>query len=354
MIAHAIKKQYNISQGSLPCLRLTAGSLLEELPEYEKRMERQMIQDIAPHRFDNSFRVQKPEVSDYAFYIKDNRTLLIDRGSVFGIPTMGELEAVLPGAQERAVYLFAIDEKPYFLIEDRSDGKENRTEDKLEETTEEKSLAEKSLTEKNLAEKNEDSLGTLFEWKGTQYFRTMEPEFHAFAAITATQLWRWRQSRRFCGRCGGRTEDSMKERARVCPSCGQIEYPKICPAVIVAVTNGDKLLMSRYRSRSYGGYALIAGFVEIGETFEETVRREVMEEVGLRVKNVRYFKSQPWAFTDTEMIGFFAELDGDDTIKLEEEELAEAGWYHRDEIPDDEVLISVGSDMKMAFKYNRF
>ena len=109
--------------------------------------------------------------------------------------------------------------------------------------------------------------------------------------------------------------------------------------------------MSKYRGRTYRGYALIAGFVEIGETFEETVHREVMEEVGLKVKNIRYFKSQPWAFTDTEMIGFYAELDGDDSIRLQEDELAEAGWYTREEIPDDEVLISVGSEMKMAFKY---
>lgn len=145
--------------------------------------------------------------------------------------------------------------------------------------------------------------------------------------------------------------DSQSERALVCPVCGQTEYPKICPAVIVAVTDGERLLMSRYRGRAYRGYALIAGFVEIGETFEETVRREVMEEVGLKVKNIRYYKSQPWAFTDTEMIGFFAELDGDDRIRLQEDELSEAGWYHRDEIPEDTSLISVGSEMKMAFKH---
>ena len=145
--------------------------------------------------------------------------------------------------------------------------------------------------------------------------------------------------------------ESTVERALACPECGQTEYPKISPAVIVAITDGDRLLMSRYRDRPYRGYALIAGFVEIGESFEDTIRREVMEEVGLKVKNIRYFGSQPWAFTDTEMIGFFAELDGDGTIRLQEDELSEAGWYHRDEIPDDELRISVGSEMKMAFKY---
>ena len=112
--------------------------------------------------------------------------------------------------------------------------------------------------------------------------RAMEPMHQAFAAITAVQLWRWKQSRQFCGRCGAKTQDSKNERALVCPVCGQTEYPKISPAVIVAITNGNKLLMSRYRVNhsTYRGYALIAGFVEIGETFEETVRREVMEEVG--------------------------------------------------------------------------
>lgn len=292
-----------------------------------------MIQDIAPHKYDNAFSGRRPELKDYVLLVHNNAALLISRNAKaqdksanrenqeehFEIPTLSELTEAVPDVQERAVYLFSIDEKPYFLLEQK-EGEE------IEEN------------------------GCLV-WKGTQYFRKMEPMFQAFAAITATQVWRWRESRKFCGHCGAKTTDSKTERALVCPVCGQIEYPKISPAVIVAVTNGDKLLMSKYRGRSYGGYALIAGFVEIGETFEETVHREVMEEVGLKVKNIRYFKSQPWAFTDTEMIGFYAELDGDDSICLQEDELAEAGWYTREEIPDDEVLISVGSEMKMAFKY---
>ena len=220
------------------------------------------------------------------------------------------------------------------------------------------------VSDKNNMEAGKTDSGTLegaekeleqlyYAWKTPTDIRAMEPMHQAFAAITAVQLWRWRQSRQFCGRCGAKTEDSKIERAIVCPVCGQTEYPKISPAVIVAITNGDKLLMSRYRVNhsTYRGYALIAGFVEIGETFEETVRREVMEEVGLKVKNIRYFKSQPWAFTDTEMIGFFAELDGDDKIRLQEDELSEAGWYTREEIPDDARLISVGTEMKMYFKY---
>lgn len=127
--------------------------------------------------------------------------------------------------------------------------------------------------------------------------------------------------------------------------------PKICPAVVVAIRNGDKLLMSRYARGTYRRYALIAGYVEVGETFEECVRREVMEEVGLKVKNIRYYKSQPWSFSDSVMIGFTADLDGDDTIRLEEDELAEAGWFSRDEIVEYPPYISVGHEMMKAFKY---
>lgn len=295
-----------------------------------------MIQDIAPHRYDNTYHIQKPGAQDYVFCIQRGRILLRETAEehVLTIPRREEIEAAVPELMDRAVYLFSVDEKPYFLV-----------------SVPEKEAEEILAKLKEGAEKEPEQL--YYAWKTPTDIRAMEPMHQAFAAITAVQLWRWRQSRQFCGRCGAKTEDSKIERALVCPVCGQTEYPKISPAVIVAITNGDKLLMSRYRVNhsTYRGYALIAGFVEIGETFEETVRREVMEEVGLKVKNIRYFKSQPWAFTDTEMIGFFAELDGDDKIRLQEDELSEAGWYTREEIPDDARLISVGTEMKMYFKY---
>lgn len=295
-----------------------------------------MIQDIAPHRYDNTYHIQKPGAQDYVFCIQKGRILLRETAEehVLTIPRRKEIEAAVPELMDRAVYLFSVDEKPYFLV-----------------SVPEKEAEEILAKLKEGAEKEPEQL--YYAWKTPTDIRAMEPMHQAFAAITAVQLWRWRQSRQFCGRCGAKTEDSKIERALVCPVCGQTEYPKISPAVIVAITNGDKLLMSRYRVNhsTYRGYALIAGFVEIGETFEETVRREVMEEVGLKVKNIRYFKSQPWAFTDTEMIGFFAELDGDDKIRLQEDELSEAGWYTREEIPDDARLISVGTEMKMYFKY---
>ncbi len=328
-----------------------------------------MIQDILPHKYDNSFK--QPALAKDSFLLYIHRGTILLRGrdeqreenqkegkkqdyrekiyasahtlpapDALELPAAAQLEetGLIPELSARAEYLFSIDEIPYFMVRSA-----------------EGDPALKLAEEENQETFHEDGQDGCrkFSFQGPAYFRIMQPEYQAFAAITAVQLFRWKESRKFCGCCGSRTEDSRTERALVCTKCGHTEYPKICPAVIVAVTDGDRLLMSRYKGRAYRGYALIAGFVEIGETFEETVRREVMEEVGLKVKNIRYYKSQPWAFTDTEMIGFFAELDGDDAIRLQEDELSEAGWYHRDEIPEDVSSISVGSEMKMAFKHQR-
>ena len=129
-----------------------------------------------------------------------------------------------------------------------------------------------------------------------------------------------------------------------------MEFPKICPAVIIGVTDGNRILMSKYAGRSYKKYALLAGFTEIGETVEETVAREVMEEVGLKVKNIRYYKSQPWAFSDTLLMGFYCDLDGDVEVTLDEEELALAEWFERDEIPVEPSRDSLTNEMIIKFK----
>ena len=96
--------------------------------------------------------------------------------------------------------------------------------------------------------------------------------------------------------------------------------------------NGDRILLTKYAGRDFAHYALIAGFTEIGETFEDTVRREVMEEAGIRVKNIRYYKSQPWGIVDDLLAGFFCDVDGDPTIHMDSSELKEAAWHTRDEI----------------------
>src|SRR3712207_1903524 len=145
-------------------------------------------------------------------------------------------------------------------------------------------------------------------------------------------------------------EMGSKERVMICPNCGNHVYPKIVPAVIVGIRNGDKLLMTKYRGRGIGYYALVAGFMEIGETFEDTVRREVMEETGLKVKNIRYYKSQPWGIVDDILAGFWCEVDGDDTIRMDQEELKEAAWFARDEIEGQPDNLSLTNEMMMRFK----
>lgn len=146
----------------------------------------------------------------------------------------------------------------------------------------------------------------------------------------------FRLDRKFCGRCGHPTIHSTTERACICPECGQIEYPKISPAVIIAIvdTEQDKILLTRYAGGSYRHWALVAGFVEVGETFKGAARREIMEEVGLKVSDLVYYKSQPWSFSDSAMIGFFAKLEGDPSITLQESELGEAKWFSREDVPD--------------------
>ena len=141
-----------------------------------------------------------------------------------------------------------------------------------------------------------------------------------------------------------------KERMLRCEECHNVEFPKICPAVIVGVTDGNRILMSKYAGRTYKNYALIAGFTEIGETVEQTVAREVMEEVGLKVKNIRYYKSQPWSFSDTLLMGFYCYLDGEDKITLDKNELALAEWFDRADIPEIRSVESLTNDMILRFK----
>ncbi len=142
----------------------------------------------------------------------------------------------------------------------------------------------------------------------------------------------WYKRTKFCGACGQETIVRTDERAKTCAHCGNRIYPQISPVVIVGVTHEDKLLLTKYANREYSRYALVAGFVEVGETLEDAAKREVMEETGVRVKNIAYFNSQPWGITGGLLSGFFAELDGDNTITLDTQELKEASWISVEEI----------------------
>ena len=170
-----------------------------------------------------------------------------------------------------------------------------------------------------------------------------------YAAMTAWHLYCWYRSNRFCGSCGEKTAHDEKERMVRCPACGNMVYPRISPAVIVGVTDGDRILLTKYAGRGYTHYALIAGYTEIGETMEQTVHREVMEEVGLNVKNIRYYKSQPWGVDGNVLMGFYCDLDGADKIVLDERELSVAQWHHRCSLPIEDDTISLTREMIRIF-----
>jgi NAD+ diphosphatase len=148
----------------------------------------------------------------------------------------------------------------------------------------------------------------------------------------AVQLVAWDRTHRYCGRCGTPTEESQGERAKRCPVCGLLAFPRLAPAVIVLVTRDDELLLARNANFPVAMYSTIAGFVEPGETLEEAVRREVKEEVGVEVGDVRYFASQPWPFPHSLMLGFTATWASGDVV-VDEREIADARWFHRDALP---------------------
>ena len=290
-----------------------------------------MIHKIEPHKYYPEFRNQEPKTTDYLLLFDGEKVYLPGKNisssdaAQLSLPTFEEVHRLLSVRQP--MDRFFLDSEYLFSIDDRA-----------------------------FYRKTAEDAGALMIPDDHLYpsgvFRNFEPEYLAFAGITATQINRFRLDRRYCGRCGHPTVPSTTERACICPECGQIEYPKISPAVIIAIvdTGRDKILLTRYAGGSYRHWALVAGFVEVGETFKGAARREIMEEVGLKVSDLVYYKSQPWSFSDSAMIGFFAKLDGDPAITLQESELGEAKWFSRDEVPDLPSTISVGQEMISLFK----
>lgn len=180
--------------------------------------------------------------------------------------------------------------------------------------------------------------------------RAKLPQWLAFAMVTGHHLATWYGDHRYCGRCATPLTHKDDERALVCPECGHIIYPDIAIAVIVGIRDGERMILSRYAHGNYRNYALIAGFVEIGEALEDAVRREIMEEVGLRVKNIRYFDNQPWGFSRSLLVGFFCDLDGSPDITLDRNELSEALWMEREFMPKSDATLSLTAKMMEAFR----
>ncbi|MBF7682868.1 NAD(+) diphosphatase [Acinetobacter sp. B5B] len=151
-------------------------------------------------------------------------------------------------------------------------------------------------------------------------------------ASRAIQLLEWKKNHQFCGRCGEKTTTHPTEYCMGCQQCGLRQYPRINPCIITIITKGDHVLLAKSVHRKDQMYGLIAGFVEVGETLEQAVARETLEEVGIRVKNIRYLNSQPWPFPSNLMLGFHAEYDSGE-ICLQEDEIADAQFFSRDHLP---------------------
>lgn len=271
-----------------------------------------MIQDIAPLRLDNQYAHRRdiaPGATVFVFRGKDGLVSLQN-----GELILPEYTQLAPGMDEW-VYLFSIGGVPCYLARLREDY----------------------------------PLPEGFAFDNVRTHRLLMPKAAVFAEFTAWHLYVWYRDNRFCGRCGTPVVHDGVERMLRCPSCGNMIFPKICPAIITGVLDGDRILLTKYAGRGYKNFALVAGFTEIGETAEETVAREVFEEAGLRVKNIRYWATQPWGIDCDLLLGYFCEVDGSREIRIDPGELAMAGWYRRDELDIPADHMSLTNDMIRAF-----
>jgi NAD+ diphosphatase len=170
------------------------------------------------------------------------------------------------------------------------------------------------------------------------FFRV--PETLLAIGARAFQIVEWDRTHRYCGRCGAPTRDKASERAKECPVCGYVAYPRVSPAMMALVTRGRELLLARAHRFPPGRYSALAGFVEPGETIEDCVRREVKEEVGIDVDGITYFASQSWSFPHSLMIAFTAEYAGGD-LRPDGREIAEVRWFAPDALPDMPPSLSI-------------
>ncbi|WP_022775285.1 NAD(+) diphosphatase [Butyrivibrio sp. AE2015] len=301
-----------------------------------------MLQDIKPLELKNHYDPTiKPENNDLviAFVCADKgKELLInidENSKKITYPTVSEIQYYLGGhtVDEALIYIFSIGKERFFLLRPE--------------------IADKVFVIDVDEKSAYTNLPANFEFELMAIFRReyFDPQHYVYAAYTALQLHEWYQVTKFCGKCGALNEDHKSERARICPQCGNVIYPRINPAVIIGVTDKEtnKMILTKYRT-GFAHNALVAGFTEIGETLEETVKREVMEEVGLEVTNIRYYKSQPWGIASDILAGFFCDVAGKKDITMDQSELKYAEWVSPEDVQLQPLEYSLTNEMMKLFK----
>jgi len=273
-----------------------------------------MIHEIFPHQFDNHFIItDNIAKDDYILHYNEKSLLLKINGDEFQLPTKKDVSDILDTTE--STFLFSLNGVRCFLVWN----------------------ATKLIDDR-------------FVYKEISSFRTLNPREIAWICIVGFQLNNWYLENKFCGKCGTKTAEKPDERAIICPNCNTVVFPKISPAIIVAILCKNKILLAHNSNFEQKRYSLVAGYVDVGETLEETVMREVKEEVGLDVKNIRYYKSQPWAFSGSMMIGFTAEADDTQPIRPDNVEITEADWFSRENLPNHPPKISIAGEMIDKFE----
>lgn len=318
-----------------------------------------MFQDIEPSVFNNDFAWVEPERHDRVLVYRANNVLtalssdlagdeqadgheclslhfpsygaLCDCGAVGALDDEARTKRI-DGAIPEAVYLFTVGETSYFRCD-----------------------IDDVALDRALEAQGDCDEAFRYSFLPVSRLHAYGPRHRVFAGMVGYEYHVWYDGRRFCGRCGARMAYGLPERMMQCPSCGALDFSKLFPAVIVGIVDRerDRVLVSRYANREYKRYALIAGFCEMGETVEQTVHREVKEEVGLEVTGLRYYKSQPWPDSNSLLFGFFCDLDGAAAIKLDDHELEHAEWLPREELPTDEADYSLTRDMMRVLRERR-
>ena len=342
-----------------------------------EKEKQEMIQDIYPHQLNNQYDpAKKPVEESFVMAFRRHEVLMSVDEERADFPRVKDFD-ISDEVKDTLQYLISLDDKDFFMLAedafsymeesmpgDNRSGSAAQDVIPLGEKDSRRTGIAKAQNELALAEDRDalyihtvSGIASVkvpegFAFRDSRMLRRMDisPRENIFAEFTGHQLYRWYRDNRFCGTCGCSTRHSTKERAVRCTNCGRTIYPRILPAVIVAVTSGDKILMTKYADRPLANYALVAGFVEIGETLEQTVQREVMEEVGLKVKNIRYYKSQPWGVVDDILMGFYCDVDGDDSISLDHNELKEGKWFMREEVQLQTTDFSLTNEMMKMFK----